>query len=156
MKPSPTSSGLHVQTRKLISNHCSSPPSPPPNLHSIKAAVASFLKQEWSLDILFLDTSTSSSDNDFLPSFVLAKLLLRIMQTTASHFCHLNPSIRVIWISRTDTASVEEDTSLSSAEQLNLLAHEFANRKMGQADDAHAHTLPNSNPSSVQHILVDQ
>jgi retinol dehydrogenase-12 len=118
----------------------------PTDLASIKIAVDSFLEEEWRLDVLFLDTNDTDTNN-FLRSFFLAKLLLPILHTTASHFCHPNPSIRVVWIS----------SSHGDAEQVYLLAHEFSQRKHdGQVPDAHAHTLPNSNPLGVQHVFVDQ
>jgi retinol dehydrogenase-12 len=122
------------------------------NFETIMSAVTSFLAQEWRLDVLFLDTNASN----ILSSFILAKQLLPIMATTASHFCHPNPSIRVVWISNTNTNHIDADMGFSGAEELYLLAHEFADRKIERVDDTRAHTLPNSNPSGVQHVLVDQ
>jgi retinol dehydrogenase-12 len=124
----------------------------PQGFETILSAVASFLTQEWRLDVLFLDTNASN----ILSSFTLAKRLLPVMATTASHFCHPNPSIRVIWISNTNTTHIDTGMGFSGAEELYLLAHEFANRRIEQVDDVHAHTLRNSNTSGVQHVLVDQ
>ncbi|KAH3969057.1 hypothetical protein HBH69_209180 [Parastagonospora nodorum] len=117
----------------------------PSDLASVKSAVDNFLENEWRLDVLFVNCS-----NEFLPCFVLVKLLMPILQTSASHFCHPNSSIRVIWIS-------EEDSAQASCDQLYFLAQEFSRRKQcPKLNDSYAHTLPNSNPSGVQHVLEDQ
>lgn len=117
----------------------------PSDLASIKSAIDKFLENEWRLNVLYVDCG-----NDFLSSFVLVKLLMPILQITASHFCHPNPSIRVIWIS-------QEDSAQASCDQLYFLAHEFSRRKQGhKVGDSHSHTLPNGNTSGVQHVLVDQ
>jgi retinol dehydrogenase-12 len=120
------------------------------DLNSIKQAVRSFLEGEWRLDVLFLDT-TESVDGNVMPSFLLAKLLSAIMHTTATHFCHPNPSIRVVWISNNYLAHVSEEDSTGT---LYLLAHEFAHRGYSHINDSHAHTLSNRNPWGVQHIVV--
>jgi retinol dehydrogenase-12 len=121
------------------------------DLNSIKSAVQIFLNEQWRLDVLFLDATTSSNDN-VLPSFLLAKLLRPIMHTTASHFCHPNPSIRVIWIAN---SSIFHSCGRNSAYDFYLLAHEFVHRGYSHVDDARAHILPNSNPLGVQHVVVD-
>jgi retinol dehydrogenase-12 len=126
----------------------------PKDPRTIKQAVNTFQQSEWRLDVLFLDTISC----DITPAFVLVRLLLPIMATTASHFCHPNPSIRVVWISNTNTTHIDNDndTTLNRADQIYLLAHEIANGKVEQVDNARAHTMPTGNPSGVQHVLVDQ
>lgn len=123
----------------------------PSNKFSIEQAAQNFLNKEWRLDVLFLNTYEDGAAH--LPSFLLAKLLLPRMQTTASHFCHPNPSIRIVWIS--NSHAPRDPYGRNSAETSYLLAHEFSRRKFVEADDTHAHTLPNSNPSGVQHVVVD-
>jgi retinol dehydrogenase-12 len=115
----------------------------PSVLSSTRSAVDLFLEAEWRLDVLFLDTK------DNMLSFLLAKLLLPIMHATASHFCHMNSSIRAIWISSSPAAV--------SANNLYLLAKEFEHREHDSQKhtDSHSHTLRNSNPSGVQHVVVD-
>jgi len=127
----------------------------PTHPSSIKPAVENLLRDEWRLDILFLSHPDTNTD------FLIAKLLVPRMTTTASHFCHPNPSIRVLWISSPTSASISIVPPMvkcfSSAEIRYFLAHEFANRKHAEEPgaDEHAHTLPGSNPSGVQHVLVD-
>jgi retinol dehydrogenase-12 len=117
------------------------------DLSSIKPAVTQFLSREWRLDVLFLDA------NDTDTSFLLAIMLLPIMQITASHFCHANPSIRIVWIS---SSSAPAGNSINTVDTAYLLVHEFAHRTHGGGRlDIHAHTLRNSNPSGVQHVVVD-
>lgn len=128
----------------------------PTNKLSIEQAVQIFLNEEWRLDVLFLNTTYSPGNEDSatcLSSFLLAKLLLPRMQITASHFCHPNPSIRTVWIS--DNNAPRNLYGRNSVESLYLLAHEFSRRKFVEVYDAHEHTLPNSNPSGVQHVVVD-
>jgi retinol dehydrogenase-12 len=120
------------------------------DLNSIKRAVRSFLEGEWRLDVLFLDT-TESIDGNAMLSFLLAKLLSAIMHTTATHFCHPNPSIRAVWISNNCITHLSEE---NSAGTLYSLAHEFAHRGYSHMNDSHAHTLSNRNPWGVQHIIV--
>jgi retinol dehydrogenase-12 len=117
------------------------------DLSSINPAVAHFLSQEWRLDVLFLNA------NDINASFLLARLLLPIMQTTASHFCHANPSIRIVWIS---TASAATKNNTNSVNIVYLLVYDFVHRSHDEERvDLHAHTLRSSNPSGVQHVVVD-
>lgn len=115
----------------------------PSDPSSIKPALANLLENEWRLDVLFLSHADAKAD------FLIAKLLAPRMSTTASHFCHPNPSIRVVWISASPSSSTTETKY--------LLAHEFSKRKQVTEPeaDAHAHTLPGSNPSGVQHVVVD-
>jgi retinol dehydrogenase-12 len=120
------------------------------DLQSIKQAVRSFLEAEWRLDILFLD-ALESVDGNSMPAFLLAKLLSAIMHTTATHFCHPNPSIRVIWISNSSIAPVCEG---NSAGTMYMLAHEFAHRGYSHVNDPHIHILSNHNPLGVQHVVV--
>lgn len=75
------------------------------------------------------------------------------MRSTASHFCHPNPSIRVVWIAKSDAAYAKDGAA--NAASVYGLAKEFARRKCEQLDEAHQHTLPNSNPVGVQHVFVD-
>jgi len=56
----------------------------PSDLASVNLAVDNFLENKWRLDVLFLDCGS-----DFLPSFVLARLLTPMLRTTASHFAIL-------------------------------------------------------------------
>jgi retinol dehydrogenase-12 len=137
----------------------------PNDLSSIKAAAETFLKDEWRLDVLFLSSDKPPA------AFLVAQILLPHMTTTASHFCHPNPSIRVIWISSNTSSHslISESTSshpsipnvpsnLSNVDITYLIAHEIANRQHTQEfreTDLYAHTLPNSNPSGVQHVVVD-
>jgi retinol dehydrogenase-12 len=120
------------------------------DLHSIKTVVQAFLEEELRLDVLFLDTA----EDDVLPSFLLAKLLRPVMHTTASHFCHANPSIRVIWTAESNFSGAYGDKAVG---ELYLLAQEFAYRGPSDADEQpHANTLPNRNPDGVQHVVVDR
>ncbi|KAH7382246.1 short-chain dehydrogenase [Pyrenochaeta sp. MPI-SDFR-AT-0127] len=162
------------------------------DLATIKPSVDGFLKQEWRLDVLFLNAgvmtppagSKTKQGYDLelgvhcLASFLLTALLFPIQSTTASHFCHPNPSIRVVWVSSllslsTPQGGVQFDSSTGLPKQLRamenymqskagvyLLAHEFSLRqKTGQLpqqrDEAAQHTLPNSNPSGVQQIVLN-
>jgi retinol dehydrogenase-12 len=119
------------------------------SLHSVKAAVQAFLGDEWRLDVLFLDTSADS----LLSCFLLAKLMRPVMHTTASHFCHPNPSIRVVWIGNSNFSGARRDETVS---ELYQVAHEFAHRGTGNADEQpHAKTLPSRNPDGLQHVVVD-
>jgi retinol dehydrogenase-12 len=126
----------------------------PADLCSIKVAAETLLEDEWRLDVLLL------SSDKLPPSFLIAQLLLPRMMNTASHFCHPNPSIRMIWIS-SSTSSPHIPNAPSTLSIMNityLIAHEFANRPHTQElenVDPHAHTLPDSNPSGVQHVVVD-
>jgi retinol dehydrogenase-12 len=120
------------------------------DLHSIEAAVQAFLREEWRLDVLFLDTAAES----VVSCFLLAKLLRPVMHTTASHFCHANPSIRVIWIADSTSSGVHGGKTVG---ELYPLAQEFAHRGLSDADEQpHANTLPNRNPDGVQHVVVDR
>jgi retinol dehydrogenase-12 len=125
------------------------------DFETIRGAVQAFLQDQWRLDLLFLYSHASTSHElrtACLPSFLLAKLLLPIMQSTASNFCHPNPSIRIIWSADSNQPRMQEEHAIKL---LCLLAHEFSRRKYIHANHPHAHTLPNSNPLGVQHILVD-
>jgi retinol dehydrogenase-12 len=118
-------------------------------LHSVKTAVQAFLEDEWRLDVLFLDTSAES----LLSCFLLAKLMRPVMHTTASHFCHPNPSIRVIWIADSISSGARGYEAMGEMYQL---VHEFAHRRFSNADEQpHAKTLPNRNPDGIQHVVVD-
>ncbi|KAF2114436.1 short-chain dehydrogenase [Lophiotrema nucula] len=82
------------------------------NLATVKGAVAEFLKAEHRLDVLFLnagvmqppDGSKTKDGYDLemgvncLSNFLFVKLLTPIMEATSSHFCHPNPSVRVVWV----------------------------------------------------------
>jgi retinol dehydrogenase-12 len=118
------------------------------DLSSTKRAVQGFLEEESRLDVLFLDTATE----DVLQSFLLAKLLSPVMRTTASHFCHVNPSIRVVWIANSDTYRLRLN---ECGDKLYQLAHEFAQRSHHDVDELYAHGLRNRNPEGVQHVVVD-
>jgi retinol dehydrogenase-12 len=141
------------------------------DLSTIKPVAKKVLEEQWRLDVLFFTASPNSNDTDHtahvLASFLLASLLLPLMEKTTSHFCHPNPSIRVVWTTpspsnskSTSGACVEDSTG--APQKLNtfspyLLAHEFSRRKHSSAPlevGPHAHTLPNSNPSGVQHVTV--
>jgi retinol dehydrogenase-12 len=163
------------------------------NLATIKPAVSVFLEKEWRLDVLFLNSGdstmtipssilakgnstnnydTSSAANCLAP-FLLTSLLLPVMHTTAGHFCHPNPSIRVVWIasllgcskskggmqldSTTDVTKFSSHIHPQAGRY--LLAHEFGVRQAAyiapQGTAFSTHTLPNSNPSGVQHVVVD-
>lgn len=83
------------------------------DLSTIKPAVEYFLFQEHRLDVLFLNAgvmtppegskSTQGYDIEIgtncLASFLLVSLLEPTMHNVASHFCHPNQSIRVVWVS---------------------------------------------------------
>ncbi|KAF2180158.1 NAD(P)-binding protein [Zopfia rhizophila CBS 207.26] len=83
------------------------------DLKTIKSAVESFLNEEHRLDVLFLNagvmlppegSKTKDGYNmeigvNCLSSFLLVNLLTPIMAFTSSHFCHPNPSIRIVWVS---------------------------------------------------------
>jgi retinol dehydrogenase 12 len=125
------------------------------DLESIHGAVQAFLQDQWRLDLLFLHTHASTSHElrtACLPSFLLARLLLPIMHSTASNFCHPNPSIRIIWSADSNQSRMQEEHATN---MLGLLAHEFSRRKYIYANNPHAHTLPNSNPLGVQHVIVN-
>ncbi|KAH8722491.1 hypothetical protein GQ44DRAFT_729596 [Phaeosphaeriaceae sp. PMI808] len=137
------------------------------NLHSINLAVQKFLTQEWRLDVLFLNTDipqASDISSILLPSFLLATLLLPILHTTASHFCHPNPSIRIVWSGSSAPVDGiyfnEEFTMPKQLETLHLLyllAYEFSSRGHTQGTGEigiNVRTLPNSNYSGVQHITA--
>ncbi|KAH7392082.1 hypothetical protein DE146DRAFT_661612 [Phaeosphaeria sp. MPI-PUGE-AT-0046c] len=127
------------------------------DLSSVRTAAQALLKDEWRVDVLFLDVSAAQSEREgkdlILSSFLLATLLLPRMHTTASHFCHPNPSIRIVWITKNDAPHAEG--RLASPVSVYGLAKEFARRGYEQVDEAHTHTLPNSNPVGVQHVVVD-
>ncbi|OAK99184.1 hypothetical protein IQ06DRAFT_336786 [Phaeosphaeriaceae sp. SRC1lsM3a] len=127
------------------------------DLSSVKTAAQTFLKDEWRLDVLFIDVSSAQSKDEandlMLSSFLLATLLLPRMRSTASHFCHPNPSIRVVWIAKSDPEYANDGAA--NAASVYGLAKEFARRGCEQVDEAHQHTLPNSNPVGVQHVFVD-
>jgi retinol dehydrogenase-12 len=141
------------------------------DIATIKPAVKKVMKEQWRLDVLFLTTSSNSNDTDstacVLASFLIASLLLPLMEKTASRFCHPNPSIRVVWTTPTpndnkSTSDIFVEGSTGASQKLTafspyLLAHEFSRRKhifAPQEVGPHAHTLPNSNPSGVQHVTV--
>ncbi|OAL52931.1 NAD(P)-binding protein [Pyrenochaeta sp. DS3sAY3a] len=165
------------------------------DLATLKPAVERFLRDEWRLDVLFLNdggkmpagsggqnVNAGGCDTDMgvncLAPFLLATLLGPRLAATASHFCHPNPSIRVIWVSTmlslgTPAGGVQFDDATGAPKQLRgpesymqskagvyFLATEFARRqgdvKGGdEADELDRHTLRNSNPSGVQHVVVN-
>ncbi|PSN67906.1 NAD(P)-binding protein [Corynespora cassiicola Philippines] len=83
------------------------------SLSSLKPAISSLLSQEHRLDVLFLNAaimtptpgSKSADGHDLelavncLAPFMLAKSLEPLMADVASHFCHANASVRVVWVS---------------------------------------------------------
>ncbi|KAF1945743.1 hypothetical protein EJ02DRAFT_330035, partial [Clathrospora elynae] len=123
------------------------------DLSTTKPAVESFLKEELCLDILFLNQihigSRSRTRGELSITFILTMLLLPLMQTRASHFCHPNPS----------SAESGIENFMQSKADVYFLTHEFANRtqtssKSEQANQS-AHTSSNSNSTGVQHIAVN-
>ncbi|KAH7070576.1 hypothetical protein BKA63DRAFT_80383 [Paraphoma chrysanthemicola] len=113
---------------------------------TIENAVQQFSQQEWRLNMLFL----SVNGGDLLVAFALATLLSPVLHKTASQFCHPNPSIRVIWIT-------PSSSDRSTTDDVYLLADAFAHLPLpsiSMQEDQYAHTLPNSNPSGVQHVCV--
>ncbi|KAH7082276.1 hypothetical protein FB567DRAFT_530931 [Paraphoma chrysanthemicola] len=121
---------------------------------SIEIAVQQFSQQEWRLNVLFL----SADGGDLLVAFALAKLLSPVLHKTASQFCHPNPSIRVIWITPSSCLPWPSGTlDLSTADKVYLLADAFSRLpppSTNMEKNLYAHTLPNSNPSGVQHVCV--
>ena len=89
------------------------------NLSTVKPAVEVFKSEEYRLDVLFLtpeDTTPPEGSKTIdghdidiatncLAPFLLVSLLQPIMQNVASHFCHPNQSIRVVWVSSLLTIS---------------------------------------------------
>ncbi|KAF2738841.1 short-chain dehydrogenase, partial [Polyplosphaeria fusca] len=82
------------------------------DLKSLKPAVNLFLSQEHRLDVLFLNAGVMTPPagsktkdgydmelgTNSLSSFLLVKLLLPVMEQTSAHFCHPDPSVRVVWV----------------------------------------------------------
>ncbi|KAF2030672.1 hypothetical protein EK21DRAFT_65133 [Setomelanomma holmii] len=126
----------------------------PRDSSSVKTAVERVVEQEWRLDILFLNTQ----DGVLLVLFTLANLLLPLLHATASHFCHPNPSIRVVWIAPSSMPNTDSgSTHPGAADTMYLLAHAFTTLPPPSpklATSANAHNLPTSNPSGVQHVCV--
>ncbi|CAO2653224.1 Nn.00g026350.m01.CDS01 [Neocucurbitaria sp. VM-36] len=161
------------------------------DLSTIKPSVETFIKEEWRLDVLFLNAGVMTPPagsktkdgydlelgTNCLAPFLLASLLLPLLSTTASHFCHPNPSIRVVWVSSllnlgTPKGGVQFDPTTGAPKQLKamenymqskagvyLLATEFAKRlytrSVKRVEEMEAHTLSNSNPSGVQHVAMN-
>lgn len=79
----------------------------PADLPTIEPAAESFLKDNFRLNVLFLNPdATADSDNvdlamraSCLVPFLLMRLLYPLMHRTATHFCHLNTSIRIVYVS---------------------------------------------------------
>lgn len=110
------------------------------DLASIKPAVDEFLRQEWRLNVLFLNAgvmtppagSKTKQGYDLeigvhcLAHFLLATLFFPIQSTTAASFCHPNPSIRVVWTSTllnlsTPQVGVQFGTTTGAPKQLKAM-----------------------------------
>jgi NAD(P)-dependent dehydrogenase (short-subunit alcohol dehydrogenase family) len=161
------------------------------DLRTIKPAVEAFLTEEYRLDVLFLNAGVrttlpdSKTVNGYdlelgthcLASFLLVSLLQPTMANVASHFCHPNQSIRVVWVSSllnlsTPDGGVHLDEAGSPAQHKGmenymqskagtyLLAHEFSSRQKQRPSPAAAPpTAPNErshgNPFGVLHITLN-
>ena len=160
------------------------------DLSTIKAAVQEFLKNEHRLDVLFLNAgvmtpppnSKTPQGHDLelgtncLASFLLVSLLQPIMHNVASHFCHPNQSIRVVWVSSllnmsTPHGGVQLDSNgvpkqlkamenyMQTKAGVYLLAHEFSQRQHQSSSSAPSTTTPNEsshgNPHSIQNITLN-
>lgn len=163
------------------------------SLQTIKPAVTAFLAQSYRLDVLFLNAgvmtpppNSKTADGydlelgtNCLASFLLVQLLLPIMETTASHFCHPNPSIRIAWVSSllnisTPSGGVQFDAATGAPKQLKamenymqskagvyLLAQEFALRQSQSksqseaSESSAANEMKHGNPHGVLHVLLN-
>jgi NAD(P)-dependent dehydrogenase (short-subunit alcohol dehydrogenase family) len=160
------------------------------NLSTIKPAVDLFLSQEYRLDVLFLNAGVMTPPpnsktpqgvdlelgTNCLSSFLLVSLLQPIMHNVASHFCHPNQSIRVVWVASLLNMSTPDggvqlddngvpkqfkgmDNYMQSKAGVYLLAHEFSRRQKHTLPSATTSTAPNEsnhgNPHSIQHITLN-
>lgn len=134
--------------------------------------------------MLFLnpDADAESKDADFamrtncLTPFLLTHLLYPLMHHTATHFCLVNTSIRIVYVSslinystphggvQLVPAKKEErwepnqlsgiEGSMQSKAGVCLLAHEFA-RKHKAIDKVDEHGMRPKNTAGVLHVCVD-
>jgi NAD(P)-dependent dehydrogenase (short-subunit alcohol dehydrogenase family) len=161
------------------------------DLHTIKPAVEAFLAEEYRLDVLFLNAGVmtpppnSKTLNGYdlelgvhcLASFLLVSLFQPTMGNVASHFCHPNQSIRVVWVSSllnlsTPQGGVQLDTNgspkqlksmenyMQSKAGVYLLAHEFSSRQKQEPSSAGAKStakneISHGNPFGVLHVTLN-
>ncbi|KAF2680276.1 NAD(P)-binding protein [Lentithecium fluviatile CBS 122367] len=145
------------------------------DLKTIKPAVDAFLKEEYRLDVLFLNAGVmtppagSKTENGFdvelgincLAPFLLTTLLLPLMQNVASHFCHPNASIRVVWVSsmlnlRTPTGGLSGmEHYMQSKAGAYLLAHEFGQRSSQAQKTSSPSPSKSQNPHGVLHVSLN-
>ena len=159
------------------------------DLRTIKRAVDNFLSQEHRLDVLFLNAgvmtpppnSKTVQGHDLelgtncLASFLLVTLLQPCMQNVASHFCHPNQSIRIVWVSSllnvgAPHGGVQLDESgapkqlkamenyMQSKAGAYLLAHEFSQRQSSSSSSAATITLnetSHGNPFGIIHVSLN-
>ncbi|KAH7136026.1 hypothetical protein B0J11DRAFT_519763 [Dendryphion nanum] len=159
------------------------------SLQTIKPAVSTFQAAEYRLDVLFLNAGVmtpvpdSKTINGYdleigtncLASFLLVSLLQPMMQNVASHFCHPNQSIRVVWVSSllnvsTPHGGVQFDENgapkqlkgmenyMQSKAGVYLLAQEFSRRQKNTKDSSSSTAINESsygNPHGVLHISLN-
>ena len=155
------------------------------SLSSVKNAIPSFLESTYRLDVLFLNAgvmtppagSKTADGYDLemgvncLSTFLLVSRLTPLMSTISAHYCHANPSIRVVYVSSllnfsTPDGGVQFDDPTNHPKQLKgmenymqskaalfLLAQEFSRRQKRSETDEHG--LPNRNPHAVLHVALN-
>jgi retinol dehydrogenase-12 len=154
------------------------------DLTTIKPAVEAFLRENYRLDVLFLNADDPTANNNdsnlairtnCLAPFLLTRLLYPLMQRTTTHFCHINTSIRIVYVSSllsfaTPRGGVQlvpanedgrwEPKRLSGMEGymqskagMYLLSHEFATRHKA-LDKVDEHGVRSRNTAGVLHVCV--
>jgi retinol dehydrogenase-12 len=137
------------------------------DLRSIKPAVETFLKDEWRLDVLFLNAGVmlppagnkTKEGYDLEMSvhcvapFLLATLLSPMLAQTATHYCHANASTRVVWVSSllnlgTPAGGVQFDPSTGAPKQWKGMQN-YMQSKAGVYFLAHEFATRGKNPSTI-------
>jgi retinol dehydrogenase-12 len=154
------------------------------DLNTIKLATEAFLKENYRLDVLFLNADAPTGNNDSnlamrtncLAPFLLTRLLYPLMHRTATHFCHINTSIRIVYVSSPLRFSAPrggvqlvpateegrwEPKRLSGMEEYMhskagtyLLSQEFALRHKALVE-VDEHGMRSRNTAGVLHVCVD-
>ncbi|KAJ4360765.1 short-chain alcohol dehydrogenase [Didymosphaeria variabile] len=155
------------------------------DLHTVKLAAESFLKENYRLDVLFLEGGVDRDSKDAafalrancLAPFLLTHLLYPLMHRTTTHFCHINTSIRIVYACSLLTVSTPQggvqlvpgkeeeiwnpkqlvgvEGYMQSKAGVYFLAYEFALRHK-DVEKVDEHGVRSRNTAGVLHVCVNQ
>ncbi|KAF2712848.1 NAD(P)-binding protein [Pleomassaria siparia CBS 279.74] len=131
-------------------------------------AIANVLATSYRLDVLFLNAGVmmpprGSKTHDgydlemgvnCLASFLLVQQLSPLMSNVSAHFCHANPSIRVVWVSALLNNSTPDggvqllDESTGAPKQFKAM-HNYMRERTDE------HGIQSRNPHGVLHVVVN-